>query len=299
MVLPQFVTVAPDGHYAFPVPAAPKAQPNYGTINGTYWNGHNSYHGMTANLVQRPLKGLMYQIAYTWSKNMDNGSSTWVDNEYVNTAQAQYPYLPRVNRGVADYDVPQNFVANFSYEIPTTGWLKTNAVAHTILGGWQLGGIYTRQSGTAFSLKIAKDQALTGTSVVGQTTGYQAPDYVNAAGCTPNAVTGNIGSYIMTQCFALPKLGELGNLGRNTLRMPTFRDLDFSLYKNQNILGEKLKMQLRLEFFNVMNNTNLQAVVRTIFDGNGVLQTNVGQAERSGATVNSSRQIQVGVRFLF
>ena len=91
------------------------------------------------------------------------------------------------------------------------------------------------------------------------TNGAQRPQYVNAPGCTPNAVTGDINHYIMTQCFAFPAPGQLGNLGRNTLRMPVFRDLDFSVFKNQNLWGEKLKAQFRVEMFNVLNNTNLTA----------------------------------------
>ena len=300
LVQPNFLTIAPDGHYALPNPIVPKAQSNYGTINGTYWDGHNSYDGMTVNLVQRPLKGLMYQVAYTWSKNIDNGSTTWLDSEYKNSASSPYPYLPRINRGPADYDVPQNFVANFLYEVPVGEAVRKHAVANTILGGWQFGGIYTLQSGTPFSLKVAKDQANTGSTVVTTAQGYQAPDYnPNAPGCNNSPITGNIGNYINTSCFFLPKPGEFGNEGRNDLRMPTFRDLDFSLFKNQNLMGEKLKMQLRFEVFNVMNNTNLQAVIRTIFNGSGALQTNVGTAQISAATLNSSRQMQVGIRFLF
>ena len=68
--------------------------------------------------------------------------------------------------------------------------------------------------------------------------------YVNAPGCSPNAVTGDIGHLIMTQCFAFPAPGVLGNYGRNMVRVPTFRDLDFSVFKNQNLWGEKLKAQV-------------------------------------------------------
>jgi hypothetical protein len=121
--------------------------------------------------------------------------------------------------------------------------------------------------------------------------------FVNAPGCNPNAVTGNIGNYINTSCFAFPALGQLGNLGRNTLRMPTFRDLDLSVFKNQNVWGEKLKAQLRIEMFNVLNNTNLQAQLRSIFDGAGnILPTLEPPAF---PTVNTSRQIQFGLRLVF
>ena len=58
--------------------------------------------------------------------------------------------------------------------------------------------------------------------------------------------------------------------------MPVFRDLDFSVFKNQNLWGEKLKAQFRIEMFNILNNTNLTANLQTIFDGTGKLVTTVG-----------------------
>lgn len=285
----------------FPVPAAGQAiqriNPSFGRIGQTLWNGHSSYHALQTNLVQRPLKGLTYQIAYTWSKSIDNGSSTFNEAENINSTGAAYAFCERCNRAVSDFDIPHNFVANFQYNLPVAQAVQANRVANAILGGWQLGGIYTRQSGSPFSLKIGGDRAFTGNSQVGNTNGGQKPNFVNAPGCNPNAVTGNIDNYIMTQCFAFPAPGVLGNLGRDTLRMPVFRDLDFSVFKNQSLWGEKLKMQFRAEMFNILNNTNLQAQLLTIYDGSGNLQTSVGQTH--SPTVNTSRQIQFGLRLLF
>src|SRR5204863_3003858 len=139
-------------------------------------------------------------------------------------------------------------------------------------------------------------QAKTGNSnATGQ--GTPPPLYVNAPGCNPNATTGNIDNYIMTQCFAFQAPGVLGNLGRHTLRMPTFRDLDFSVFKNQNVRGEKLKAQIRVEMFNILNNTNLQARTAAMFDGTGKLVSSFGTP--TAPTVNTSRQIQFGLRLLF
>jgi hypothetical protein len=123
--------------------------------------------------------------------------------------------------------------------------------------------------------------------------------YVNAPGCSPNAITGDIGSYVKTECFAFPAPGVLGNLGRNTLRMPVFRNLDFSVFKNQNLWGEKLKAQFRVEMFNVLNNTNLQATLLTMFNGSGVIGGTFGKPSSVVGTVNTSRQIQLGLRLLF
>src|SRR5712672_3182197 len=100
--------------------------------------------------------------------------------------------------------------------------------------------------------------------------------YFPAFVCNETATTENISQILMTQCFAFPAPGVLGNLGRNTLRMPVFRDLDFSVFKNQNLWGEKIKAQFRVEMFNILNNTNLTANVQTLFDGTGALVTAAG-----------------------
>jgi hypothetical protein len=69
------------------------------------------------------------------------------------------------------------------------------------------------------------------------------------------------------------------------------------VFKNQNLWGEKLKAQFRVEMFNILNNTNLQPQLRTIFDGSGKLVSSVGAA--IAPTTNTSRQIQFGLRILF
>ena len=113
----------------------------------------------------------------------------------------------------------------------------------------------------------------------------------------PQKAWQDLGHYVNTNCFAFPAPGQLGNAGRNTMRMPVFRDLDFSVFKNQNLWGEKLKAQLRIEMFNILNNTNLTPQFQTIFDGKGNLLTTVGTPV--SPTTNSSRQIQFGLRLVF
>mgnify|MGYP003345801540 FL=1 len=79
--------------------------------------------------------------------------------------------------------------------------------------------------------------------------------------------------------------------------MNPFRNLDFSLFKNQNLMGEKLKAQLRLEMFNIMNNTNLAPQTFTIFNNTGLINPNIGTPV--APTINAPRQIQLGLRLLF
>jgi hypothetical protein len=290
--------------FVFPIPAAGKPiqriNPNWGSFSSTEWNGHSSYHSLQTNLVQRPIKGLTYQLAYTFSKSIDDGSAVGNEaSESSNTSGAGWAFCRSCNRGVSDFDIPHNFVANFQYDVPMFAAVKQNAIGNTILGGWQVGGIYTRQTGGAFSIKDSGDRAFTGSTVANTGSGGQRPMYVNAPGCSPNAVTGDIGRYVKTECFAFPAPGVLGNLGRNTLRMPVFRNLDFSVFKNQNLWGEKLKAQFRVEMFNVLNNTNLQATLLTMFNGSGVIGGTFGKPSSVVGTVNTSRQIQLGLRLLF
>ncbi len=289
--------------WRLPIPATgqpvARINPNFGSINATNWSGHSVYHGLQTNLVMRPSKGLMYQLAYTFSKSIDDGSAVGNEaSESSNTSGRPWTFCGnQCNRGVSDFNIPHNFVGNFLYDVPVLAAVKSKPFANAILGGWQIGGILTFQTGSAFSIKNGGDRAGTGSSVANTASGGQRPMFVLASGCNPNAFTGNIDNQINRSCFSFPDRGVVGNLGRNTFRMPTYRNVDFSVFKNQNLIGEKLKAQLRVEMFNVLNNTNLQATTITMFNGSGVINANFGRP--TGFTVNQSRQIQLGLRLLF
>ena len=95
----------------------------------------------------------------------------------------------------------------------------------------------------------------------------------------------------------MPPLGQLGNLGRNTLRGPGIQEFDFSLFKNQPLWGERLKAQLRAEFFNILNHSNVQAQTTTLFNKQGALLSTAGLLLPPSAT--TSRQIQFGLKLIF
>ena len=302
-VPPSLVKIV-DSHYVFPIPAAgqpiQRINPNFGQIRSTDFSGHSTYHSLQTNLVERPAKGLTFQVAYTYSKSIDNGSNTAAENENLNTVGSPWAFCESCNRGPSDFDLTHNLVLNFQYDLPVPASVKSHAVANTLLGGWQIGGIYTRQSGGLYNIKITTDRANTGSAITASTQGGQRPDYLgNLPGCAPGDVTtGDIGHLIKTSCFIFPAPGVLGNLGRDIFRMPVFRDLDFSVFKNQNLWGEKLKMQFRAEMFNILNNTNLSAnTFSNTFTGTGALVSSFGTP--TAPTANQSRQIQFGLRLLF
>jgi hypothetical protein len=160
-----------------------------------------------------------------------------------------------------------------------------------LLSGWQLGGVYQVHSGAPFSLTINGDQALTGTSRHDE----QRPNFNPIPGCTNGAVNpGQPLNYVKLQCFSFPALGVLGNLGRNTLRGPWTNSFDLSVYKNFQLLSERLKIQFRAEFFNLLNHPNFQLASAEVFDGSGNLIPTAAQI--GPPTLTTSRQIQFGMK---
>ena len=286
------VTTAPDRHVQFPTTGTiQRVNPNFSRIATTLWDDHSTYHALVTDLSKRFSHGFILKAAYTWSKSIDLGSNTFSDNESTNTSGSSYAFLPNLQKGVSDFDVTHNFVLHYSWTIPSGSLTR---FSRAVLGGWELGGIFTARSGAPFSVTIQTDRARTGDSRVRSTSGGQRPDYNPAPGCNPNAINpGNASNYINTACFSWPTLGELGNLGRNTLRGPGLEEFDSSLFKNFR-LSEHARVQFRAEAFNLFNRANFQAPKVKIFDGSGNLIPNSSQL--TSPTQTSERQIQFGLK---
>jgi hypothetical protein len=293
------VTIAPDGHLLFPPGTPQRINPNFSEIDSTQWYGWDTYHSLQTNILQRFGHGITFQAVYVWSKNIDIGSSELGSSEEQNSMDNPYPFDPNLQRGVTDFDIPQHVSINFSWEVPSPK--SQLAASRFLLRGWQVGGIFTAQSGTPFSVVVPADIAGTGSSGVTGHGGGQRPDYnLGTPGCPANGDAINAGNpdlYINLQCFSFPKAGELGNVGRNTVRGPGLEDFDFSLFKNTNVRGERLKVQFRAEFFNVLNTANFEFRMVRIFNKNGAFVP--VNAAAQAPTVNASRQIQFGLKFIY
>jgi hypothetical protein len=300
------VTIGPDGELLFPIPPGAtfkqqvkniqRINPNFGRIVGTLWRDYSKYNALLVNVSKRMNHGFSVQGSYTYSKNTDQGSATFSDNEYLNTAGPSYAFVPRLQNGVSDFDITHNFVLNGIWDIPISE--SFHGTSRALLGGWEVGGIFTAHSGVPFTVKLTSDQAFTGNSRVNSSAGGQRPNFNPGPGCSPNAVNpGQPSNYIKVSCFSFPAEGMLGDLGRNTLRGPGFADLDFSLFKNIAFSQEKYKFQFRAEAFNILNHTNFGAQTTAIFNGSGVPLASAGVLQQP--TLTTSRQIQLGVKFIF
>lgn len=277
------------------LPNAPTVNPAFARIAGSTWNLPSWYNAAQLGVKKSLSKGLSAQLAWTYQKSVDQGSATFSTNEFTNTMNNPLGiFFPQLNQGLSDFNVRNLFVVHLLYDIPTpAGW---NGAAKGLLGGWELGTIFTSGSGLPFSVMLNNDRAGTGNSLTSVQLG-ERPNYVN--GCqTTNP--GNV-QFVNTACFTFPAQYTLGNLGRNALEGPGLQDVDFSLFKtvNARFISEAFRVQFRAEIFNFLNHTNFalpDSTHTTMWNGSGVLNGNAGQLT---LTQTPSRQIQFGMKLLW
>jgi hypothetical protein len=247
---------------------------------------------MVVDFTKRLSHGLFFGGAYTWAKTIDEGSTTFSTTELNNSTENPYPFLPSLNRGPSDYDIRSNAVVHFTWNIPSSSSFA--GISKAVLSGWQMGGIFSAHTGAPFTVSLTSDTAGTGNKRQ-RLNAAQRPNFNPLPGCSTNAINpGNPSHYIKTECFSVPVAGELGNLGRGTLRQPGFQEFDPSLSKTWAVAGEKARMQFRAEVFNAFNHANFRAGRTLLFDGkNNVIPT---AAQIAPPTIGDSRQIQFGLR---
>jgi hypothetical protein len=217
---------------------------------------------------------------------MDNssaGTNSWVGN----SAAIQDLHNLRDEWSLGGSDTPHRFVFGWSYELPigkgkAVGSQMSRAL-DTVVGGWQLNGFTTFQSGTPLNITYAFSQLADGN---------QRPNISgNPLGADISTVVDRKGNRFNVTAFSAPGDQQPGNSPRfnSQLRGARIGNLDFSLFKNIPI-RETMKVQLRAEFFNFTNTPRFGAP-DTVF-GSAAFGTINSQK-------NSPRQAQMGARFLF
>ena len=287
------VTISPDG-LLFPATGPiQRINPFYGRVAATFWQGWSTYNSLEVDFTKRFSRGIGLGASYTYSKSMDIGSNTFSDNESNNTSGSPYAFYTPIQKGPSDFNIANRFVLNYTWDVPTPSSFA--GASRALLGGWQLGGIFTAETGPPFSVIMDVDRARTGDSRVRSSSGGQRPNYNNIPGCTPNAINpGNPSNYLKLQCFSFPALGQLGDLGRNTLTGPGLVDFDFSLFKNWPLWREKMNLQFRSEFFNVLNRPNFQMGKTFVLDGKGNVIPDAGVIP--SPTLTPAREIQFALK---
>ena len=216
--------------------------PTYANITNVEATGNSIYHSMQATFDKRFSRGISVLTSYTWSRSIDDSS----DNKQTGVSRTN-PYDQRFDRGPSNFDHTHSFSASWLWELPVR--FHQRAV-NTLIGGWNLTGILSIQSGIPFTVSSGVDNARTGA-------GGQRPDQLKDWHLPDDRSRGEkVLQWFDTSAFALNALGTYGAVGRNSLRGPGSTTLNLGLHKDFPI-RESFKFQFRFEAFNALNNVNL------------------------------------------
>lgn len=274
---PEIPTIV-NGQDTFPLGSV-RNNPNLGGIAFNVPDGSSWYNSLQAYLTRNFGKNLQFQVSYTYSKSIDYGSVSYGLEAGNSGQQAQSdPYNLARDKGVSDFDVRHNFVANSTYTLPFRG--------NVFVEGWRLGGIITARSGTPFSIQDGLDQANLNDPAGGP---GERPNTVPGVSTVPAGGRNVHGQWVNHAAFALQNFGTLGNARRNSLFGPGFVNFDASLTKVTQI-RESMNVEFRAEVFNLFNHPNFGLPVPTY------TAPTFGQIF---GTVGTARQIQFAVKFNF
>ncbi len=260
----------------------------YADINLVTWAGTSNYNSLQVQIERRYATGLLYGVAYTYSKSFDYA------NDDSSDVMFGRPFKD-FNYATSDFDQTHILTVNYIYDIPSLGRKLDNGFVKAVFDNWQLSGTTSYASGKPKNITVTYNGGVT------DITGGQdnaRPNTIcdpmrNISGADPTGTP-----YVVNvNCFARPtSLGDIGNTPRNSLRMPSIFNSDVALFKNIP-LGETRSLQLRWEVYNVFNHTNFRDIdAGLVFDVNG-RQTNT----RFGAPIaaRTPRVMQAGIRFSF
>ena len=230
--------------------------PNFGTMDELLTSASSTYHALQAILRVQHTHGVSGFASYILAKAIDDASDG-IDFA-PGVAFPQDPGNLAAERGPSSFDTKHRFTAAINYDLPA--WKAAGRFG----SGWQLNWIASVQSGRPIPIANASDTS-------GRFYFNQRPNVV--PGVNPilphwTPVTG----YLNPLAFIQPAFGSFGNLGRNSIYGPGYRNLDFSVTKNTQ-LKDQLTLQFRAEFFNILNHPNYAQPDHNIIPGlidNGV-----------------------------
>jgi Carboxypeptidase regulatory-like domain/TonB dependent receptor/TonB-dependent Receptor Plug Domain len=268
---------------------------NFGRIAGVIWDGNSTYNALEAKLSKTMAHGLQGQVSYTYSKSLDNASTSVGTDSFSNSLTNPQWLHPSLNRGLSDFDVRNNLVLHAMWAIGGRDGSVQNPAGRLpsmLEHGWEVGTILQSASGIPFNAILGGDPAGQQTNSV-----EDLPNRVAGPGCGNPVNHGNPAAYINLNCLAFPALNHYGNLGRNALIGPGLLSLDASLVKNTHI-AERFNLQFRMEAFNIINHTNFAPPLtnNAVFDQTGAAVPGAGQIN---TTQGTSRQIQFGLKLLY
>lgn len=223
----------------------------YPNFTGFYidsdFHGYSHYNAVNFKL-QHSAANLAATVIYTYANSKDDKSAA----AGVGATGAGYQgfmnnHDTALDYGPSDFNVPQRFVASFIYKLPFGRGQKllgtANRAADLVVGGWQVSGITTFQTGFPMSITASDVDGLLGSV-------FQRANYTQ--GCNVHSNLTQKFQRLNMACFTQPAIGVYGNTGRNILRQPGINNWDLGLDKTFSI-AERAKFELNVGTFNTFN----------------------------------------------
>lgn len=225
------------------------AFPALGFVNQFQSSASSHYNSLQASLMFRDWHRFTSTLNYTLSHSVDNASD---GQDYVpNATQPDNSFRPDLERASSNFDMRHHFSWLFNYRLPDLGHIRA------LSSGWSLGGVLALSSGQPFNVNYLFEGDFNGSGEF-----FGRPDVVG----DPTVGTSTPNQFVNLSAFAvpcnvdssgncIPGTQHFGNLPRNALIGPHYKNLDFSLAKD-NQLTEHVKMQFRVNVYNLFNHPN-------------------------------------------
>ena len=258
-------------------------RPNPNDINGTYIDPsqQTNYNSLHTALKQRMMKGLLFNMNYTWGKALGyTGGDVGQGFNGDTYGGIEDFWAVKIERGPNAGDITHNVSANWVYEVPTLSFADSG-LARQLFGGWQVSGIWRSQTGSPIQINQTggrPDLLDIGNALNKECCGYGKIQWLNPAAFK-----------LVPVISASGRAQRRGEMNVAALRGPGLWNVDVSLGKNIT-LTEKRKLELKADMSNFLNHTEYYSAM-------GTNMSSVGFGKLNGA--RSPRTIQVQARIAF
>ncbi len=265
----------------------------------------SNYSSLQSSLRINGWRGVTSIVNYVWSRSFDTASDG--EDFEPNAAQPYDSTRPQLEYGPSNFDVKHRFTWIFGYQFP-----KMGGSLQRLKNGWGFDSTVTLQSGQPFQFNYNFEDDFSGAGegidrpdVVGPIVYHQrnASNFVElssfAIPCTITAAA--ITSPTGTADDCVPGTRHFGNERRNSLVGPNYKQWDFALHKDTAIT-ERVNLQLRAEFFNILNHPNFASPFLPLFIadpvGNGFVISGKREVGSGGYGITATGDVGVGNPFL-
>jgi hypothetical protein len=262
---------------------------NMGGIQYVHDAGTGNYNAFSIKATRRFSNGLSLISSYTWSKSLDDTSG--IRNQGNDNLYPQNSECVACEYGRSAFDVKNRVVGSALYVLPIGPGqlLSTNKVVGAIIGGWQIGGIFTHQTGAVATPLLGTDNA----SIASAFGNFDRP---NPTGQSPylSGSARSLNTWVNKAAYTPAGAGLFGTLRRGSFTGPGLTNLDASLHKVFPMpYNEKHQLSIRFEAFNALNHPNWGTP--TLNYSSSTFGRITGTATGTGAM----RQLQLAAKYEF